>query len=1045
MFPTRAPALACIVLFSSAISLCAEVMVPGEWITGELAAREERAFRLQVPAGNHVYLLIEQLGIDLQVSASLADGTGRFNLDQPIGRWGPEWLVIQTGLAANYRITLRAKTGEGRGAFKAKLQYVPNHNPADPERLARRAYATAGTLLAQRPKLRDQALTQYRQALELWQQLGDRGMTATLHLCLASTLGVRRQPSQVQAHANQALVIWRELENRFQQGKSLNFLGLAALAGGRPSAARRFFQEAHVCFDADVRWRAAIGQNLAATCEQLGEPQQAKRFYLTALKQQQALGDHLRAARTLTNLARLQRRGGDLPGAMKHYNQALQLFRDSGDEHWQAVVANNIGFAVLKLGDPQKAEPWLQEALVLRRKIGDRIGETATLVNLALLQEQTGKPAAALLPATAALGIAEEVGHLGWQGNALSVLARCHLKLDRLQEAQATAERALACVNRNGDRLGQLPTLVLMGEVAVAARQPVQALESLNKAIDLSRTFRDPFTEAEALFHRAGAERLRGEQHRAVADLQHALELMDRVRARIPSQAWRARQTTAQRRVTERLIESLLDLHRSDVHGGYELQAFQVSERAHARVLVETLKGFEATVDEELVADIAEKRNSLGQRLEAKLTLLRSRAGSRLEIGERAAMERQVDLLLSEMEILENAALANPDYGALVRPELPSLSDLKTRLGEDGLLLAYFIGEERSFVWALSETGLTFHELAAATRIGYLTEAARTGLATRAYGASRPAHDPRAALAKALLGPVKNRLSCRALVVVPDGVLSYIPFGALPFPGRNTDDPLLLERTVTVLPSTGFLVAPAMRVSSKSRKVAVLADPVYGSDDPRLGKGAKAASASNPASLDRPPALVRLPGTRLEAAAIATVAPKARLFQGFQATRAWLTEGRAINFQVIHLAAHGEFDRRYPSLSGIALSHFDPQGRPIQGTLRLADIYRLKLSAELVVLSGCETALGETVAGEGLLGLSRGFLYAGGRTVISSLWRVDDRASAALFGHFYRYFLKDGLPPAEALRKAQMDIRGTPLWRQPVYWAGFVITGPLTP
>ena len=1044
MFPALVPGLAFFVFFSPAIYLCSEDMVPGKWIGGELAAGEALEFQLAVPAESQAHLLIEQLGIDLHVSASLSDGTGRFTADQPIGRWGPEWLVIETGHAANYRITLRAKEGEGRGAFKAKLLYVPGPQAAEPEPLARRAYATAGKLLTQRPKLRDEALIHYRQALELWQQLGDRPMTATLHLCLAATLGVRRHPTQVQEHANQALILFRELKNRFQQGKSLNFLGLAALTGGRPSAARTLFQEAHDCFDADVRWRAAIDQNLAAVCEQLGEPQQAERFYQKALKEQQALSDHLRAARTLTNLARLQRRGGDLSGAMKHYNQALQLFRDRGDEHWQAVVANNIGFAVLKLGDPQKAEPWLQEALTLRRKVGDRIGEMATLVNLALLQEQTGKPVAALLPATAALVIAQEIGHTGWQSNALSILARCHLKLGRLQEAQATAEKALAFVNRNGDRLGQLPTLVLRGEVAVAAGQPARALESLNKAIDLSRTFKDPLTEAEALFHRAGAERLRGEQLRAVADLRHALDLMDRVRARIPNQVWRARQTATQRRVTERLIESLLDLHRSHRLGGYDIQAFQVSELAHARVLVESLNGFEASVDEQVVSGIAEKRNSLGQRLEAKLALLRSRVGGRLEAGERAAMERQVDLLLSELEILENSALANPDYAALVRPKSPSLAELQSRLGEDGLLLAYFIGQERSFLWALSQAGLAYHELAASAHIRSLAVAARARLATRTYGASGLADDPRVALAEALLGPVKNRLSCGVLVVVPDGVLGYIPFGALPVPGRDADDPLLLKRRVTVLPSAGLLAAPATRVGLKTRNVAVLADPVYGSDDPRLGKRTTLPSGSSPPSGERPPTLVRLPGTGLEARAIAAVAPDAQLLQGFQATRSWLTEGPASEFQVIHLAAHGVFDLRYPSLSGIALSHFDTQGKPIQGMLRLADTYRLKLSAELVVLSGCETALGESVAGEGLLGLSRGFLYAGGRTVISSLWRVDDRASAALFGHFYRYFLQAGLQPAEALRRAQMDIRGTPLWRQPVYWAGFVITGPLT-
>ena len=150
---------------------------------------------------------------------------------------------------------------------------------------------------------------------------------------------------------------------------------------------------------------------------------------------------------------------------------------------------------------------------------------------------------------------------------------------------------------------------------------------------------------------------------------------------------------------------------------------------------------------------------------------------------------------------------------------------------------------------------------------------------------------------------------------------------------------------------------------------------------------------------------------------------------------------RLSGFRVIHFATHGVIDAERPALSGLALSMVDKAGHPQEGFLHLHDVYNLKLDADLVVLSGCRTALGKEVRGEGLVGLTRGFQYAGAPRVLASLWRVEDQATAALMARFYRALWIDKLPPAAALRQAQLGLRGQRRWRDPYFWAGFVLEG----
>ena len=281
--------------------------------------------------------------------------------------------------------------------------------------------------------------------------------------------------------------------------------------------------------------------------------------------------------------------------------------------------------------------------------------------------------------------------------------------------------------------------------------------------------------------------------------------------------------------------------------------------------------------------------------------------------------------------------------------------------------------------------------------------------------------------------------------MVTDGALEYVPFAALPQPG--TDDPLVVHHELASLPSAsvlGFQRAQARPDRTPHGALAVIADPLYGSNDERIAAPEEPSESFR--DFSEPGHYARLPYASEEAEAIAALAPPGGTLVklGPEAVKDSVLGSALADYRYIHFAVHGVIDTDYPALSRLVLSQVDAAGRPlVDGSLRLHDIYDMRLNAQMVVLSACDTALGQEVRGEGLIGLARGFMYAGARRVVASLWRVQDKATATLMARFYQGLFERHLEPADALRQAQLamlsDADGS--YAFPYYWAGFVLQG----
>jgi CHAT domain-containing protein len=334
-------------------------------------------------------------------------------------------------------------------------------------------------------------------------------------------------------------------------------------------------------------------------------------------------------------------------------------------------------------------------------------------------------------------------------------------------------------------------------------------------------------------------------------------------------------------------------------------------------------------------------------------------------------------------------------------------------------------------------------------------------------------------LSRMLLGPVATQLGKRRLAIVADGALQYIPFAALPKASPDDNEgrspgaepqPLFVEHEIVNLPSASTLATLRREIAGRkpaAKSLGVLADPVFADDDTRVRRNVGKAGAkekTRSAESDemdigflqmtrsgRETGVIgaeggfgRLLGTRREAAAISALVPERERMQAldFEASRTTALRPELGEFRIVHFATHGILNNIHPELSGIVLSLVDKAGLQQDGFLRLQDIYNLKLPAELVVLSACQTGLGKEIKGEGLIGLTRGFMYAGAPRIVASLWKVDDRATSELMKRFYQGMLgPERLRPADALRQAQLSIWKEKQWREPYYWAAFVLQG----
>jgi CHAT domain-containing protein len=494
-------------------------------------------------------------------------------------------------------------------------------------------------------------------------------------------------------------------------------------------------------------------------------------------------------------------------------------------------------------------------------------------------------------------------------------------------------------------------------------------------------------------------------------------------------------------------------LYQIDKSADHLAATLEKSEQSRARSLMDILTEARANIHRAINVseDLLRREHEIQLRLNAKARVEMELLNRKHSKEEAANIEREVDEAIREYDAVKaTIRVSSPDYAQLTQAQSLTVSEIQQLLDDDTLLLEYFLGEERSYLWLVSRTSIT-----GVASLPKRSEIEKTALAFyKSLTQLSPRPTSGKALSQMLLGPVADRLGTKRLLIVGDGLLQYLPFAALPSPSGRVATPYLIEEHELVyLPSASVL--RVLRTQTGDRKpaplsVAVLADPVFGPDDGRLNTNKQtsqpdkvAEQASSFPNL-RDKIWVPLPATEKEADDIVkAIPPPARkeIFSGFNASRATVMKLQDEGYRIVHFATHGDLNTEHPELSSIVLSLLDSRGEPQDGFLRLHDIYNLKLPADLIVLSACTTGLGRIIKGEGLIGLTRGFMHAGAPRVVASLWRIEDLGTSELMKRFYQHLAKDRMSPPLALRQAQVDMLRSRRWRSPYFWAGFVIQG----
>jgi CHAT domain-containing protein/Tfp pilus assembly protein PilF len=822
-------------------------------------------------------------------------------------------------------------------------------------------------------------------------------------------------------------------------------------------------------------WEAATLHNIGWARMGLGQTDAALEALLASRDRARSGDNKRQTADILRTLADLHALRGRLGAALEALEQALPLYVDSGDGYGEMTALLRLGQRRAVLGDWTGATARLQRALALSRAQAQEPVQVAVLHALAYIHEAQGRRAEARVMLEKALVLAR-AGSPESQANVLRSLGEIQRALGQPQAARTALMESLRLNQAARTLAGEAWTLDMLGRLELDGGHTRQAAAHWQRALELYRQAGDRVGEAEVLYRLARAEVRLGPSEEALARIHESLEIVESVRGTAHGSELRISYLATKQDVYELYVDTLVEQHRRAPAGGHAARALEASERARARGLLDSLAAAQVDalhgVAPELLAREAGTRETLNALEQHRMRLLRE---DKLDDAGRTG-EEIAALVTRLQELHRQIWAASPRSAALQQTTPASLADIQGLvLDDETVLLEYALGAERSHLFVVTRDGLDVFPIAdratiekAARRVHELVNARghRRAFETLEKHRSRVATADRQlpaaaqALSQMVLPGAIRPLMRHRLLIVPHGALQYVPFAALPGPGATgtpSDSPIVARHEVVMAPSASFLAGlrrQTPRPGSPPVRLAVFADPVFEPDDPRVAPGQR--NAKGPAARTRsvgldlahraaepftPGGIPRLIHSRKEAEAILSLVPPPlrREALGFDATRAAATSPEVGRSHIIHFATHGFVHSAHPELSGLVLSLVDRKGQPQDGFLRLHDIYNLDLEADLVVLNACQTALGTELRGEGLNGLTRGFLHAGARRVLASLWNTSDSASASMITGFYRSLLDDRQPPAAALRAAQLATRSR--LDAPYFWAPLVLQG----
>jgi tetratricopeptide (TPR) repeat protein len=893
----------------------------------------------------------------------------------------------------------------------------------------------------------ERAIVLWSAALRFYRAAGDRvGHVTALNNIGAIHNALGRLDSAL-AYFAQVVPLERALEDRAGEARGLNNIGAVHLRLGRPDSALTYFFQALPIRRAmgDEAGEAATLNNIATVHSRRGRGDSALSYLVPALAILRRLGDPARLAATLQNIGTVHGALGRPDSALTYYAQAIPMLQAAGDRATEAAALNNVGLVHADLGRPDSALTYYTQALPIRRVVGDRAGEAATLNNIGVVYGELGRSDSAMFYFLQALPIRRTVRDRAGEGTTLHNLAAVHANRARPDSALTYYAQALPIRRAVGDRAGEAVTLVGIGSSHEDLGRLDSAFTYYARALTIYRTVGDRAREAKALNNIGLVHSKLGRRDSALHYYTQALP----IRRVVGDRAGEA--------VSLANLGALM--HRQSPADLRAAVAYFDSAAA-----VQAAIGGHAGTDDNRMS-LAEGDVGLFRSWALAWLALRddgpeASALASLAAAERGRAQGLLSLLQRQRSRQANGGLlpgGRPEAGADLAGEARRLL---ASLPERAAALVYLVTADTMLAWLAApgqpvqvfQAAIDELDLAAAVAelrggLGADSAQGRARFALRAPALEPLGHPRETATVRAggVAGRAATRLADRVLppnllralraalpaggelIVIPHASLNLVPFAALPI--DSTGAPLGVRYALRYTPSLATL-AEVGRTDGLPRDSLRTAALVVGNPAMPVARGTGADVPLDP-----------LPGAAEEGRWVATELGTAVLTGG-EATEAEV-KNRMSSASLIHLATHGyaysSEARARRSFIALAATAED------DGLLTVGEVLDdpRKMRAELVVLSACQTGLGNLRRAEGTVGLQRAFLAKGARSLLVSLWSVSDQATTLLMQRFYSHWLRDPDRPskAEALRRAQLDVRATPGFESPRYWAAFQLVG----
>ncbi len=1023
--------------------------------------------------------LVEVRERDIDLTVRIDAGGQRIDLADAYLRHGLHRTVVSLGQPAAMRISLSSidqRSWHGAAAVRIlRWPQQPADAPADERLLGYTALGKGNQLIAKGDA------ASWRAAILPMRE-------AAVHFLAANDLQALAEAEYQRAYVEFNLLFEFEEGRRLAESSESHFLAAGDEAGAARAAVLRALSEFNIAdtmgpeiphseqralldtavartkraqtyFDANDMHSDAMNAMMVACIREhvLGDYGPCLPAYQALRARAQSLGDKAFEVRAILNLAAAAVRRGDAAQSVEMFDAVLPFVERDREPDFYATLIGNLGNSLITLGEFDRALLLHTEALEVFTARGDESQTARELAALASIQFRSGNVERALANIQSALPLYERaqdpaglVSALRLAGNAAAELGQHDTALDYLRRAERqdkngiTIERTRVLIASELRTLGDLRGAEkMLAQALLTKREPPRADALAERARLRERQGRSAealadLREADAIYARLKLDFNRidtssalalallaaGDVAGASAAADTAIGIERRIRVNSASPELRARFLSASYAPYEARIEvDLASGNPGDPAAAWK--AFRVAEAIRARSLSDRLAHARRPGDA--------KRDESADRLREQLTalqmdlehLMRKDSTDDPEVYETRRLIDEVHARLEARMVDQHGVQSSDGLGIA-----ESREQVQAALPADTAVLAYFVGDQRSHAWLLTRGELR-HSALPGRRVlqdlvNTFVEQQRSGARATNGSAFAP-----------LLGGLLRGVNAKRLLILPDGPLNGLPFAALPLPHGVPREQLIDRFVIASAPSLALALRPAAHRPATPMRVAIVSDPVYTPNDRRLTIAAS--GGANYRGADRQSGgLARLPYSAIEARAVVRAFAGANIIElaGFNATARRVTELSSAELGVLHFATHAVARRDAPEQSALFLSEYAADGSPLAADrLTAEEITRSGLRADVVVLSGCATGDGRELRGEGVLGLTYGFLANGSQTVVASLWPVEDAMTARFMEEFYAAYRASGRT-ADALRTAQLRTRGT---RASPVWSSFVV------